>query len=222
MKWNVKFLLRNFRKKMKSKNEKRIAIIVRKRNEKTKKKNTTFKEIDETNKTLKIIDEIEKKTASYNFEIENFTKSKTEFRFFLLTKKRKDTNIDTNSETLKRLTIIVTVLAKSYFSTNDIAEFIDELNKRKRRILTQISEIFTKLSKRWKILFFERNFHFYDRKNSDSNDKHDFNFFFTDSTKISEKNERKAEKFSIFIEILKRAVKRFRFFSLMMKRKRKN
>ena len=36
MKWNVKFLLRNFRKETKSKNEKRIAIIVRKRDEKTK------------------------------------------------------------------------------------------------------------------------------------------------------------------------------------------
>ena len=36
MKWNVKFFLRNFRKKTKSKNRKRIAITVRKRNEKTK------------------------------------------------------------------------------------------------------------------------------------------------------------------------------------------
>ena len=68
--------------------------------------------------------------------------------FFFLTKRRKNTNIDTDSETLRRLTMIVTVLTKSYFSTDDIAEFIDELNKRKRRILTQVSETFTKLSKR--------------------------------------------------------------------------
>ena len=115
---------------------------------KKRKKNTTFKEIDETNKISKIIDEIEKKTTLYDFEIENFTKLNAEFRFFLLTKERKNTNTDTDSETLKRLTMIVTVLARSYFSTNDIAEFIDELNKRKRRILTQINEIFAKLSKR--------------------------------------------------------------------------
>ena len=38
MKWNVKSFLRNFRKKTKSKDKKRIAIIVRKRNEKTKKR----------------------------------------------------------------------------------------------------------------------------------------------------------------------------------------
>ena len=84
------------------------------------------------------------KTTSNNLEIENLTRSKTKFRFLLLTERRKDTDI----ETLKRLTIIVTVLAKSYLSTDNIVEIIDELNKRKRRILTQISEIFTKLSKR--------------------------------------------------------------------------
>ena len=45
-------------------------------------------------------------------------------------------------------------------------------------------------------------------------------FFLTNSTKISERDERKAEEFSIFIEILKRAAKRFRFLSLMMKKKK--
>ena len=99
-----------------------------------------------TRHSNKKIDETDK--ASYDLEIENLTKSNAEFRFFLLTKKRKDTNTDTNSETLRRLTMIVTVLARSYFSTNDIVEFIDESNKRKRRTLTQVSEIFTKLSKR--------------------------------------------------------------------------
>ena len=38
MKWDVKFFLKNFRKKTKSKSKKRIAIIARKRNEKTKKR----------------------------------------------------------------------------------------------------------------------------------------------------------------------------------------
>ena len=38
MKWDVKFLLRNFRKKTKSKSERRVAIIFRKRDEKTKKR----------------------------------------------------------------------------------------------------------------------------------------------------------------------------------------
>ena len=61
---------------------------------------------------------------------------KQNFAFFFLTKKRKNTNIDTNIETLRRLTMIVTVLARSYFSTDNIAEVIDELNKRERRILT--------------------------------------------------------------------------------------
>ena len=118
--------------KTKRKNEKKI------RHSKKSKKQT------KQNKSTKS----KKKTASYDFKIENFTKSQTKFRFFFLTKKRKNTNINTDSETLKRLTMIVTVLTKSYLSTNDIAEFIDELNKRKRRILTQVSEIFTKLSKR--------------------------------------------------------------------------
>ena len=71
---------------------------------------------------------------------------KQNFAFFL-TKKRRNTDIDINIETLKRLTMIVKVLARLYFSTKNIAEIIDELNKRKRRILTQVSEIFTKLSK---------------------------------------------------------------------------
>ena len=133
---------------------------------KTKRRNERkirhLKKIDETDKALKWIDEIEKKTASYDLEIENLTKLKTEFRFFLLTKKRKNTNIDTDSETLKRLAMIVTVLTRLYFSTNDIAEFIDELNKRERRILTQISEIFTKFVETlksfifWKKLSFSR------------------------------------------------------------------
>ena len=74
---------------------------------------------------------MKKKTTSNDFEIENFTKSKAKFRFFFLTEKRKDTDI----KTLRRLTIIVTVLTKSYFSTNDIAESIDESNKAKRRAL---------------------------------------------------------------------------------------
>ena len=38
MKWNVKFLLRNFRKKTKSKNRKWVAITVRRRSEKTNEK----------------------------------------------------------------------------------------------------------------------------------------------------------------------------------------
>ena len=96
---------------------------------KKRKKNTTFKKIDETDKESKRVDEIEKKTALYDLEIKDFTKLNAKFLFFLLTKKRKNTNIDTNIETLKRLTMIVTVLAKSYFSTNDIAKIIDESNK---------------------------------------------------------------------------------------------
>ena len=43
MKWNVELFLRNFRKKTKSKNERRIAIIFERRNEKTKKKRDTQK-----------------------------------------------------------------------------------------------------------------------------------------------------------------------------------
>ena len=93
--------------------------------------------------------------------------------FLLLTEKRKNIDI----ETLKRLTIIVTKLTKLYLSTNNIAEFINELNKAKRRILSQISETFTKLFKYREILFLVKNFHFHDKKNSD---KIDFNLFFED------------------------------------------
>ena len=148
-----------------------------------------------------------------------FHEIKNRISLFFLTKKRKNTNIDTNIETLKQLTMIVTILTKSYFSTNDIAEFIDELNKRKRRILTQISEIFTKLSKRWKVLFFEKDFHFYDKKDNDSNDNNDLDFFFHKLNENLWKKRKKSKKISIFIEILKRTAKRFRFFSFMMKRK---
>ena len=145
----MKLFLRNFRKKTKSTNKERIAIIVRKRSEETIKerrqsiqesrKKTTSEKIEKKTTSKRI----EKKTTSNDSEIENFTKAKAEFRFLLLTERRRNTDI----ETLKRLTIIVTKLAKSYFSTNDIVEIIDELKKRKQRILTQISEIFTKLSK---------------------------------------------------------------------------
>ena len=89
-----------------------------------------------------------KQTKNHTILRSKISRDQTQNFFFLLTKRRKNTNTDTNSETLRRLTIIVTVLAKSYFSTDDIAEFIDKSNKRKRRILTQVSEIFTKLSKR--------------------------------------------------------------------------
>ena len=187
---------------------------------KNEKKNTTFKKIENTDKT-KWIDEIEKKTTSYDLEIENFTKSNAEFRFFLLTKRRKNTNTDTDSETLKRLTMIVTVLTKSYFSTNDIAEFIDELNKRKRRILTQISEIFTKLSKRWKILFFERNFHFHDRKNSDSNDRNDFDFFFHKFSESIWERRKKRRRIFDFHRNFKTNSKTFSFFFIYDEKKKK-
>ena len=123
-----------------------------KRNEIEKRKTNrdNFRKIvDETKKrkenaTLKKIDE----KASYDLEIEDFTRSNARFRSFFFAKRRRDTNTDTDSETLRRLAMIVTVLIKSYFSTDDIAEFIDESEKRKRRTLTQVSEIFTKLSKR--------------------------------------------------------------------------
>ena len=175
-------------------------------------KNTTFKKIEKIDKASKKVEKIEEKTTSYDFEIKNFTKSKTEFRFFFLTKRRKNTNIDTNIETLKRLTMIVTVLTKSYFSTNDIAEIIDELNKRKRRILTQVSEIFTKLSKRWKVLFLERDFHSHDRKNSDSNDSNDFKFFFHRFNENFWERRKKSKRNFDFHENFKTNSETFSFF----------
>ena len=94
----------------------------------------------------------------------------------------------TNIETLKRLTISVTVLAKSYFSTDCIAEIIDESNKAKRRTLSQISETFTKLLKYREILSFVKDFYSHDRKSSDSND---FDLFFL---KIQRKSLTKTTK----------------------------
>ena len=164
----MKFVLKNFRKKTKSTNKERIAIIARRRNEKTSKERRQSIQESQKKTTSK---KIEKKTTSNDFKIENLTKAKAEFRFLFLTERRKNTDI----ETLKRLTIIVTVLAKSYFSTNDIAEIIDELNKAERRVLTQINKIFTKLSKHRKILFLVTDFYFHDKKDSDSND---FDLFF--------------------------------------------
>ena len=127
------------------------------------KANTTSKKVEEADKTSK---KIEKNTTWEKSEIENSTETKAEFFFLFLTKRRKNTNI----ETLKQLAIIFTVLTRSYFSTDDIAEIIDELSKAERRILTQISETFTKLCKYRKVLSLVRDFHFHDRENSDSND----------------------------------------------------
>ena len=222
MKWNVRFFLKNFRKKTKSKDKKRVAIIVRKRDEKTSRrnrldikksrKNRKKKWHQRKSKKKRHQKESKKKTTSDNFEIENFTKSKTEFRFFFSTEKRKDTNI----ETLKRLTMIVTVLAKLYFSTDDIAEIIDESDKRKRRILTQVSEIFTKLSKRW--LSFVRDFYFHDKENNDNNDLdlffHKFNENFWERQKKSKKN-------FDFNEDFKTIKKTFSFFFTHDERKKK-
>ena len=118
---------------------KRVEEVEKKTTSKKVEKKTTSKKIEKKTTSEKI----EKKTTSDDSKIENFTKSKTEFRFLFLTEKRKNTNI----ETLKRLTIIVTVLTKSYLSTDDIAEIINESSKAKRRTLTQVSEIRTKLSK---------------------------------------------------------------------------
>ena len=146
-----------------------------------------------------------KKPTSNDSEIENLTKLKAEFRFLFLTKRRKNTDI----ETLKRLTIIVTVLTRSYFSTNDIVEIIDELSKRKRRILTQVSEIFTKLSKCWKILFLVRDFHSHDRKNSDNND---LNFFFRRLNENFRKRRKKSRKNFVLNENFKTIIKTFSFF----------
>ena len=135
----MRSFLKNFLKKTKSTNKKRIAIIARKRSEKTnRKRRQSIKESRRKNDIKKI----RKKTTSNDSKIENFTKAKAEF-FLFLTEKRKNTNI----ETLKRLAIIITELTKSYFSTDEIAEIIDELNKRKRRNLSQINEILTKLFK---------------------------------------------------------------------------
>ena len=157
---------------------------------------------------------LKKKTTSDNLEIENFTKSKAEFCFFL-TKRRKNTDI----ETLKRLTMIFTVLAKLYLSTDDIAKIIDELNKRKWRTLTQISEIFTKLSKRWEILFFVKDFYFHDRKNSDNND---FDLFFLKLNENLWKKRKESRTNFDFNEDFKTNKRTFAFFFTHDERKKKN
>ena len=137
---------------------------------------------------------------------------------FFLTKKRKSTDIDTDIETLRRLTIIVTVLTKSYFSTDDIAEIIDELNKRKRRILTQVSEILTKLSKRWKILFFEKDFYFYDRENNDNND---LDFLFRRFNENLWKRRKKSRKKFVLNENFTTISETFSLFLIHDERKKK-
>ena len=162
--------------KTKRKNERKRQI----RHQRKSKKSRKIRHLKESKKQTKhrMKSKKSKKRQHHMILRSKISRNQRQNFAFFLTKKRKNTNIDTDIETLKRLKMIVTVLIKSYFSTNDIAEFIDELNKRKRRILTQISEILTKLSKRWKVLFFERNFHSHDKKNSDSNDSNDFDFFF--------------------------------------------
>ena len=220
MKWNVKFLLKNFRKKTKSKSEKRIAIIVWKRNEKTKERYDIQKN-RRNRQSIKNSRRNRKENSIIWFWNREFHEIKRRISFFFLTKKRKSTNIDTNIKTLKRWTMIVTILAKSYFSTNDIAEFIDELNKRKRRILTQISEIFTKLSKRWKILFFEKNFHSHDRKDSDSNDKNDLDFFFHKFNEDFWKKRKKSKKNIDFHRDFRTSNKTFSFFFTHDEKKKK-
>ena len=166
---------RDNRSRTKRKSESKKTRHSRKSKKQTKhqrksKKKTTSKRVEKKTTSERVEEKttskrVEKKTTSDDFEIENLTKSKAEFRFLLLTERRKDTNI----ETLKRLTIIVTVLTRSYLSTNNITEIIDESNKAERRALTQVSETYTKLTKYRKILSLVRNFHSHDRE-SDSND----------------------------------------------------
>ena len=147
MKWNVEFFLRNFRKETKSKSRERIAITAQKRDEKTRKKYDIQKN-RRNRQSIKVSRQNRRKNNIIRFWNRRFHEIKRRISFFFLTKKRKNTNTDTNSEVLRRLTMIVTVLARLYFSTDNIAEFIDESNKRERRILTQVSETFTKLSRR--------------------------------------------------------------------------
>ena len=88
MKWNVKSFLKNFRKKTKSKDEKRIAIIFRKRNEKTKKKRDIQK-----NRRKNII-------RSWN---RRFHEIKCEISFFFFrekTKKHEHRHRQRNTETI--------------------------------------------------------------------------------------------------------------------------
>ena len=118
---------RIFFKKLSKKNEIEKRKVNRDNCSKTKRRNER-----KTRHSKKLT----KQTKRYTILKSKTSRNQTQNFVFFLTKRRKNTNTNTNSETLKRLTMIVTVLTRSYFSTNNIAEFIDELNKRKRRILT--------------------------------------------------------------------------------------
>ena len=228
----MRLLLKDFRKKTRSTNRERAAITARRRNEKTsrkdrieikksrrsRKKNDIKKsrkenDIRENQKKTKS-EKVEEKTTSDDSEIENLTRSKAEFRLLLLTEKWRNTNI----ETLKWLTRIVTVLTKSYFSTNDIAEIIDELNKAKRRILTQVSETFTKLSKYRKVLFLKKDFHSHDRKDSESNY---FDFFFRKFNENFWKRRKESRKNFVLNESFKTIKETFLLFFIFSERKKK-
>ena len=201
MKWNVRLFLRDFRKKTKSTNKERIAIIVRRRNKKTSRKSRH--DIKKSRREHDIR-KFSKKDDIRWFWNRKSQRSENRIFFLLLTERRKDTDI----EALRRLAIIVTILTKLYFSTDDIAKIIDELNKAKRRILLQISETLTKLFKYREILFFMRDFHFYDRKNNDSND---LDFFFW-RFKENFWQRRRKNRYFVFDEDFKTSRKTFSLF----------
>ena len=118
-----------FLKKLSKKNEIEEQKANRDNCSKTKRKNE--RKIRHSKKSKKQTKHQKKSKKSKKKQHHMILKSKTSrdqkqnFAFFL-TKRRKNTNIDTDIETLKRLTMIVTVLARSYLSTDDIAEIIDE------------------------------------------------------------------------------------------------
>ena len=102
MKWNVKSLLRNFRKETKSKNKKRIAITVRKRDEKTKERYDIQK--NRRNKqSIKMNRRNRKKNNIIRFWNRKFHEIKRRISFFSFdekTKKHEHRHRQRNTETI--------------------------------------------------------------------------------------------------------------------------
>ena len=222
MKWNVKSFLKNFRKKTKSKDKKRIAIIVRKRNEKTKEKYDIQKN-RKNRQSIKKIRKIRKENNIIWFWNREFHEIKNRISFFFFdekTKKHEHRHKHRNTETINN----------NRHSINKII-FFDRWYRWVHRRIKQTRTTNFKTS--------QRNFHeivetlkmFYllkeiftltTEKTATATTETILIFFFTDSAKIFERDERNAEEFSIFIEILRETAERFRFLSLMMNRKKRN
>ena len=173
MKWNVKFLLKNFRKKTKSKNKKRIAIIVQKRNEKTNRKKRDTQKNRRNRQSIKKNRKNRKENDIKWFWNRKFHEIESKISLFFFdreTKKHRHRNTETINNDRYRINKII---------------FFDKWYRWDHRRIKQTKMTNFNISQRnfHEIVETLKNFHSHDRKDSDDNDFKFLIFFLKSQTK---------------------------------------